>query len=282
MIAKYLLFLFNDFDSSGGPKSGTYLNAVRSAISFFVQYDLPGLGYDITITRLFSYFYKSRPTFPKYIVTWDVGKVLKLLATWHPHKSLSTKYLTLKTVALIALTSSDRAQTLHALSVESVEVSSTGVVFVVPRVLKTSRRGKPAQIVECVHWDEESLDVCKYVHAYMDRVLTFRIRAVNRGLPKPTQLFLSHRSGKEVTRGTISRWIREVLCLAGIDVRTFGPGSTRGASASSAARQGASAAQILKQGNWSNLGTFDRFYDRQVDDTPVGRLILAGALVSCV
>ena len=99
-------------------------------------------------------------------------------------------------------------------------------------------------------------------------------------MPKPTQLFLSHRTGRSVARGSISRWLREVLSLSGIDVGAFGPGSYRGASASTASRRGASASQLMKAGNWTNLGTFQRFYNRTVDDTTVGRLILAEASVS--
>ena len=71
-----------------------------------------------------------------------------------------------------------------------------------------------------------------------------------------------------------------MLAMAGIDTTTFSPGSTRGASASAAASQGASAQQIMKAGSWSNLGTFSRFYNRAVDDTPVGQLILNASRVS--
>ena len=280
MIAQYLLFLFNNGSASGRTYTSASLNAIRSSISFFVQYELPDLGYDLILTRLFKYFYSQRPTFPRYVVTWDVGKVLHFLASWHPSASLTMKRLTLKTVALVALTSCDRAQTLHALSVEKVTVSAHGLEFLVSEVLKTSRVGRPARVVSCVSWDDDRLNVCKYVVAYMDRTFVFRWRAVRKGLPKPTQFFLSHRTGRPVKRASISRWLREVLALAGIDMGTFGPGSTRGASASAAAKRGASAVQIMKAGSWSNLGTFQRFYQRTVDDTPVGRLILQESTVS--
>ena len=95
------------------------------------------------------------------------------------------------------------------------------------------------------------------------------------GKDKPLQLFLSFRTGAPVQRASISRWVREVLSLSGIDVSTFGPGSTRSASTSAARRKGASPDQIVRQGDWSNLGTYQRFYDRELADTPVGRLILA-------
>ena len=259
--------------------NGAALNTIRSSLSFFLQYDIPDLGYDITITRLFKYFYLERPSFPRYVVTWDVGKVLRFLASWYPANSLDMKQLTLKTVSLVALTSCDRAQTLHLLSVEHVHISVHGIEFVVPNILKTSKKGKPARVVTCVSWDDDCLNVCKYVHAYIDRTFKFRLRAIKRGLEKPVQLFLSHRTGRPVKRASISRWIREVLTKAGIDTKSFGPGSSRGASASAAARQGASAPQIMAAGSWTNMGTFSKFYNRAVEDTPVGRLILQESTV---
>ena len=187
------------------------------------------------------------------------------------------KHLTLKTVSLVALTSCDRAQTLHLLSVEHVHISAHGIEFVVPEVLKTSKMGKAARVVTCVSWEDDRLNVCKYIHNYIDRSFKFRIKAIRRGLDKPTQLFLSHRTGRPVKRASISRWIREVLGMAGIDMSSFGPGSSRGASSSAAARQGASAQQIMAAGSWSNLGTFKKFYNKTVEDTPMGRLILQEA-----
>ena len=62
--------------------------------------------------------------------------------------------------------------------------------------------------------------------------------------------------------------------LAGIDITMFSAHSSRGASISEATRRGASPHKILQQGNWSNLGTYQRFYNREVDETPIGRLIL--------
>ena len=266
------MYLFNL-----GRKSG-YLNIVRSSISFFTQHSSLKLGSDIVVGRLFRYFYKERPKFPRFIVTWDVGVMLKFLARWHPIASLSMQQLTLKCVSLLALTSSDRAQTLHLLDVERVHISSQGLEFEVASLLKTRRgapkKGLPPKVVKCVAWDAPELNVAEYIEAYMRKTLKFRIKAVRLGRDKPTQLFLSHRTGKEVQRATISRWIRQVMSLSGIDISTFKPGSTRGASSSMAARQGATPFQIMSHGDWSNLGTYERFYRRELHDSPVGQLIL--------
>ena len=241
---------------------------------------MPNLGRNVALSRLFESFYKQRPSFPRYSVTWDVGKVLKFLATWHPPSSLTLKKLTLKTVTLIALTCSDRAQTIHALRVDKVAITPQGLEFIIFDLLKTSRRGHPAKVVKCVSWDAEELDVAYYVQKYIDKTFSMRWRAYRKGLGKPVQLFLSHKTGLPVSKSTISRWIKEVMRMAGIDTETFLPGSTRGASVSAAARRGASVSQLLNHGDWSNLGTYQRFYQRTLEDTPVGRLILEGAYVS--
>ena len=273
------MFLYNSGSSAGSSYSSDALNTFRSALSFFLKLDFPNLGYDVRITRLFASFYRLRPTFPRYVVTWDVGIVLRFLATWHPPSSLSLRQMTLKTVALVALTASDRAQTIHALRSDMIETDANGnLVIVVYDRLKTSRRGHPPRVVTCVSWDDQELDVAFYVHKYLDRVLVFRLRAVFNELEKPVQLFLSHKTGCPVAKSTISRWIKDVLSLAGIDTSRFSPGSTRSASVSAAARRGASMAQILGAGDWSNLGTYQHYYDRTVDDTPVGRLILEAAV----
>ena len=93
--------------------------------------------------RVYFSFYKNRPSFGKYIVTWDVGKVLRFLATWHPPSAISLKQLILKTVTLIALTASDRVQTIYALRVDRVSITNQGLEFVIYDRLKTSRSGHP-------------------------------------------------------------------------------------------------------------------------------------------
>ena len=276
------MYIFNSETSSGNKYSGEALNTFRSALSFFLKLDFPNLGQQEKVMVLFQSFYKIRPSFGRYIVTWDVGKVLRFLATWHPPSAISFKQLTLKTVTLIALTASDRAQTIHALRVDRVAVTNQGLEFVIYDRLKTSRSGHPPKVVKCVSWDAEELDVSFYVQKYIDKTFTYRWRAVRRGLEKPNQLFLSHKTGLPVTKSTISRWIKEVMGMAGIDVTMFSPGSTRGASVSAAARRGASITQILINGDWTNLGTYQRFYKRTVDDTPVGRMILEEANVSFI
>ena len=93
-VSKFLLLLFNSKTSSGKDYTSGALNKIRSGFSFFLQYDIPNLGFVKPISRLFTYFYKIRPVVHRYNVTWDVGIVLNILAKWHPKETFpKTTYL---------------------------------------------------------------------------------------------------------------------------------------------------------------------------------------------
>ena len=89
VVCSYLLFLFNSKNPSGKAFPSGALNNARSAISFFVKYKIPRLGFQPPVVMLFNYFHKRNPSFPRYPVTWDVSMVLKFLANWHPKESLT-------------------------------------------------------------------------------------------------------------------------------------------------------------------------------------------------
>lgn len=69
-----------------------------------------------------------------------------------------------------------------------------------------------------------------------------------------------------VARGTFSRWRKTTLAAAGLDTVHSGPHTTRAASCSAAASQGASLTSILKAAGWSSEATFTRFYRKTVVD----------------
>jgi site-specific recombinase XerD len=70
-----------------------------------------------------------------------------------------------------------------------------------------------------------------------------------------------------VSKQTISRWVKDTLQMAGVDVAQFTPHSTRHAFTSSAHRLGISMNQIKQcAGCTPNSETFVRFYHRPVVD----------------
>ena len=207
------------------------LNSFRSAINFFTPKEI-SLGDNPYILQLFRSFYKIKPIQSKYESFWSVEEVLKLLASWHPPSSLNLKQLTLKTLALLALSSSDRGQTLHAIDIEQTDIADNSIIFVINRRLKTTRRRLKPKLVKCIATEDPSLNVCDYVIMYLNRTFTLRAAAVAAGKPKPTQLFLSWVTKNPVSRATISRWLKEILSLAGIE--NYGGHFFRGAGLSKA------------------------------------------------
>ena len=55
---------------------------------------------------------------------------------------------------------------------------------------------------------------------------------------------------------------------------SFGAHSTRGASASAAARGGITTEDILKAANWSSESVFQKFYHKEVDKAAYGRAVI--------
>ena len=62
------------------------MNVARSGLYFFLS-QMFDVGDDPRVKRLFRSFYKRRPSFPRYFITWDIKKLLNFLS-WHPISSL--------------------------------------------------------------------------------------------------------------------------------------------------------------------------------------------------
>ncbi|XP_038065690.1 uncharacterized protein LOC119735825 [Patiria miniata] len=68
----------------------------------------------------------------------------------------------------------------------------------------------------------------------------------------------------DVTKETISKWIKQVLSNSGIDVSVFKPHSTRSAAVSVAKRADVTINDILKTAGWSTESTFAKYYDKAI------------------
>ena len=207
--------------------SASTLKFIRSSVGFFLRESHEVLINHKYISKLLKSFEKQRPTILRYAVTWDVNKVLYFLKEWYPHNTISLKQLTLKTVMLIALSSSDRAQTIQKMRIDKCVCTARGVEFPIFDKLKTSRHLRRPRVVICPRWSDPALNVEKCVTDYMARTLTLRCKVIRQNKPKPIQLFISHMTGLPVARNTISRWLTEVMTLAGIDTSYFKGHSTR-------------------------------------------------------
>ncbi|CAH3170015.1 unnamed protein product, partial [Porites lobata] len=80
-----------------------------------------------------------------------------------------------------------------------------------------------------------------------------------------TRLFISFvKPYQAVSRDTISRWIKNVMIKAGIDVEVFKPHSTRAASTSKANACQVPIDVILKAASWKGDCTFRKFYNKPI------------------
>ena len=158
---------------------------------------------------------------------------------------------------LIALSSSDSAQSIHSMRVDNCICTAKGVEFPIFLRPNTSRHIRRPKVVICPRWSDPNLDVGKCVTTQMDRTLTFRCKTFRQGKTNPPNC-LSHKSGLSVTRNRISRWLTEVMSLAGIDTSYFKAHFTRGAGINKAKSRGAIPSQIVQQGDWTNVSTWER------------------------
>ena len=259
LICDYLYWKFKNNASTSS------VNSIRSSINFFTL-GLLDLENNIFMIRLFKYFYKERPLKPRYTTFWPVEKLLNFLKTWHPINDLSLKQVTLKTIALIALSSSDRGQTLHLANVKDMNVTPSKIEFVVRQKLKHTRNVLKPTIISCVKSNVEELDVSSYVAHYIELTKEFR--------GEEGALFLSWKTKKPVVKQSLARWLKLVLGMAGIDTANYKAHSYRGAGLSKAFQKGASLQQIVAAGNWKNASTFKNYYLAPSDESNIGNIIL--------
>ena len=65
---------------------------------------------------------------------------------------------------------------------------------------------------------------------------------------------------------TIPCWVKEVMAEAGNDMSKYNTHSCRSAASTGALYKGVHIEDILKQGNWSNLKTFKKFYFKNIEN----------------
>ena len=261
MILEYLAHMFYDCENEYRT-----INGHRSAISaFHEKIDGKPAGEHPEVCALLKGVSNERPPQPRHTYIWDVDVVLKLLASWGKNNALSDQLITYKLASLFALTSAHRGAELKLLNVQRMDVEKDQVRFQFDKKFKTTKPGvSPNASVFYKFVDDPSLCPLLCLKVYLNRSQDWR--GVVEGKITRTDLFLSHQEPHhEVGKTSISRWIKDVLHMASIDTKTFTGHSYRHASSSKACYAGLPIQEILKQGNWSNRSTFERFYHQPIE-----------------
>ncbi|XP_043482415.1 uncharacterized protein LOC122511321 [Leptopilina heterotoma] len=206
-----------DFLTSVSKSIKTYgtLNTYRSAVSLVLNHDL---GNNPIVKRFCKGFSVEKPSRAKYEDIWDPDVVLRYLSDLGPNSELSLEQLSKKLVTLMALSTAQRLQTLSKINLENIKVCDDAIKIYIPDRLKTTRVGKNQPLPEGV----DSL------------LLTYK---------KPYQPASSQ---------TLSRWLKEIMSMSGIDVSTFAGYSAKHAAVSAAKRKGLSIENIRAAAGWSH------------------------------
>ena len=119
---------------------------------------------------------ERKPPLPTYNETWDVNIVFNYLSSFGPSAELILKVLTHKVdMLLLPLLSGKRRQTLHALDIDSMQLTSDQCNITINSLLKTSRIGHHLTPVKLVSFNQgSSLCIVKHLHEYINRTAVLR------------------------------------------------------------------------------------------------------------
>lgn len=242
-------------------KSYRTINSHRSAISAFHP-PIGGVrvGQHELICKVVGACFNANPPQPRYVVTWDVDKVLDYIHMLGDNSTLSNKCLTLKLSMLLALSSAGRCSDLRALDVRYMSIKDSSIVFELAQLTKSRKKGQNPikQTFEKFEGDP-MLCVFSTITCYLERSKGWRADS------NKHQLLLSYvKPHKEVVPCTIAGWLVQLMNLAGIDTSEFRAHSVRGASTSKAKAKGLSCKEIMEIAKWRKESTFRRHYLREV------------------
>ena len=246
-VALVLDFLLELFNSGLGYSA---LNTARGALSSISS---KPVGSNVLVTRFMKGIFHKRPSLPRYHVTWDVTIVLDYLKSLPPNEKLTLKILSEKLIMLMALLSGQRGQTLHTIKLSEVKITEQQVIIQIRSLLKTSKPTNHIGLITIPAFPtERRLCIVTVLRAYIVRTQSIR---------KGEKLFISTiLPHHEVSRDTISRWLRHVLQQAGVDTSIFKPHSTRMASTSKAVGLHVPISTIIRTAGWKTDCTFRKFY----------------------
>ena len=155
---------------------------------------------------------------------------------------------------LICLTTGQRGQTIHKMDVSYIQEMDGRYRITVCDKLKQTKPGRHLEAIDLfVYPNDKKLFVTEHLKEYLHRTEQLR-----KGHSK---LLLSYfKSFKPVSKDTISRWIKQILEAAGIDIKKYSAHSSKAASTSSCKAKGLNLAEIMKSAGWSKFEHFRQIF----------------------
>ena len=248
------------------------LCSYRSAISSVHEpVDGQPIGSHPMVSRLLKGVFHERPPQPRYSTTWDVSVVTNHIESLGDNQDLTLADLTLKVVALLALTRPSRSVDLTNLDIRFRHFCPEGVTFHAAKLAKQSRQTKPVKEFFFPKF-EQNKKLCPVLALQEYEKRTSEKRSSN----SSTQLLIAMiKPHKPVSSSTVARWLKTVLNNAGIDTSIFKAHSVRSAATSSASEAGVTTARILDAADWATETVFQRFYYKPKHNTTFGHAVLS-------
>ncbi len=232
------------------------INSARSALSVFINTgNHLTFGKQDLVVKFMKGVFRQRPSLPKYTVTYDAEVVLNHLALMP--RTMTLKQVTHKVATLLCFLTGQRNQTINELDIDFMHAGSDGLVFYIPTILKTTTpRSHQEPLVLKSYPDNPALCIVLHINLYI---------AATQNVRKSKKLLLSYVPPYgPVTTSTVSRWVKQTLGEAGINIHTFSAHSTRSSSSSAAKAKGLSVNEIRKAAGWKGTSTFATFYDKPI------------------
>ena len=172
---------------------------------------------------------------------------------------------------IMAIIKASRAYLLHKLDFQYKVYKKDGVLFRVPQITKTGKPCRPRiEAFFPAFPQDRRLCAVNYLKNYERKTTKYR----NIGKETQTPLFVSFiKPLAPVSSATISRWLKPVLALAGVDTASFQSHSVRSAACSAAKKLGVSSAEIIKVAYWSTESTCVKFCHKPTDFWKDGSII---------
>ena len=167
---------------------------------------------------------------------------------------------------MLALTTAASAHELAGLDLDFCLAKEEAWEFTIPENVKNSRPSHPPRKLYIPAFPQDTrICVVRVLNAYTQRTASIR---------KARKLLVSYISPYDsVSSQTVSRWVTQIIHMAGVPSR-FSGHSTRSASSSTAAAAGLSLDLIVEAGDWSSARVFEKHYHRRPDRTAFVQAVL--------
>ena len=212
---------------------------------------------------------------------WDISLLLKFFGRWQSHRKLSLLRLGSKLACLILLASMHRRIDLVQLDIGSLtwNTNKSMCMFYLSSPTKTYNvhttqacvADLQMLVLKEIRFDSSSpasdLKICpvRCLKEYLRRTSALR--------QEHTKLFvITCDPYSPAKNGTLCRWVKTLMDMAGIDVLAYGPHSFRSAASSKAFECGLALSSIMKRAGWKCEGTFVKHYLKHVKQKIPGSL----------